>query len=129
MINVLSVCGLVLCIVIINKLLENYSKEYIILITICASIIILIYVSGYISTTLDFLNQLLEVSSSSDIYSVLLKALGICIVTNLSVDICKDSNQNALSSVVLITGKIAILLISIPLLKELYTVVSQLINS
>lgn len=129
MINVLSVCGLVLCIVLINKLLENHSKEYIILITICASIVILIYVSGYISTTLDFLNQLLEVSNNSDIYSVLLKALGICIVTNLSIDVCKDSNQNALSGVVLITGKVAILLISIPLLKELYTVVIQLIDS
>lgn len=129
MINVLSVCGLILCIVIINKLLENHSKEYIVLITICASIVVLIYVSGYISTTLDFLNQLLEVSNNSDIYSVLLKALGICIVTNLSIDICKDSNQNTLSGVVLITGKIAILLISIPLLKELYTVVIQLINS
>ncbi|MCC8069362.1 MAG: stage III sporulation AC/AD family protein [Ruminococcus sp.] len=128
MINIISVCGLVVCVVILNKLLENYSKEYIILISIGASILILIYLSSYITSVLDFLNQLLTtLGDNNDIYTLLLKSLGICIVTNFAIDICKDANQNALSSVVLIVGKVSMLLLSIPLLQELFNVITNLI--
>lgn len=129
MINILSICGLVICVVTLNKLLENHSKEYSILISIGASILILVYLSSYITSAIEFLNQLLSVlGNSNDIYTLLLKSLGICIVTNLAIDICKDANQNALSSVVLIAGKVSILLLSIPLLQELFNVITQLIN-
>ena len=129
MINILSICGLVVCVVVINRLLENTSKEYSILISIGASIIILMYLSNYITSVTEFLNQLLAfIDSSNDIYTLLLKSLGICIVTNFAMDICKDANQNTLSSVVFIGGKVSILLLSIPLLQELFNTIVQLVN-
>jgi stage III sporulation protein AD len=126
MINILLVCGLVLCVAMLNKLLESHAKEYVLLITICAIVIVVLYVSNYLSSTLDFLKVLLSTLNDNDIYTILLKTLGICIVTNISVDVCKDANQNALSGVVLLTGKIAILSLSIPLLQELYYLVKKL---
>ncbi|MEE7581933.1 MAG: SpoIIIAC/SpoIIIAD family protein [Oscillospiraceae bacterium] len=129
MINILSICGLVICVVVINRLLENTSKEYSILISIGASILILMYLSNYITSVTEFLNQLLAfIDSSNDIYTLLLKSLGICIVTNIAMDICKDANQNTLSSVVFIGGKVSILLLSIPLLQELFNTIVQLVN-
>ena len=127
MINIVSVCGLVICIVLINKILEGSAKEYTLLITILASVIVLIYLSTYVVSILDFLNELFNtLSVANDTYSILLKSLGICIITNLAMDICKDANQNAISSIVFITGKVAILLLSIPLLEELFYTIKQL---
>lgn len=113
--------------VLLSRLLESHSKEYVVPLTLCASVAVLLYVCSYVSEVLDFLRRLLEATQSSDAYTVLVKALGICAVTNLAVDVCRDANQNALSGVVLTTGKVAILLLSIPLLSELFEVVTQLL--
>jgi stage III sporulation protein AD len=128
MISILLVCGLVLCVVMLNRLLESHAKEYVLLVTLCAIVLVVAYVSKYLSSTLEFLRVLLSALDDNDIYTTLLKTLGICVVTNVCMDVCKDSNQNALSGVVLITGKVAILSLSIPLLQELYYLVQGLIN-
>jgi stage III sporulation protein AD len=90
---------------------------------------ILVYTSGYVSTLLEFIRDMLEYTSNSDVYAILLKALGICIVTNVAMDVCKDSHQSTLCGVVLLVGKVAILLVAMPLLQELFDTVATLTNS
>jgi stage III sporulation protein AD len=118
----------VLCVVLLNSILNTHAKEYALILMLCVSVGILIYLSGYVSTLLDFIRQLLEYTSNSDIYAILLKALGICVVTNIAMDVCKDSHQNTLCGVVLLVGKVAILLIAIPLLQEIFNTTVMLIN-
>lgn len=129
MISVLSVCGIVVCVVVLNRVLETHAREYTLLVTLCASVAVWLYLSGWLSSTLDFIYLLLDVLGDSDVYSILLKTLGISIVTNLAMDVCKDANQNALSGVVLVVGKVAILSLAIPLLRELFYTVQSLIYS
>lgn len=128
MINILSVCGVVFCIVILSKVLEKTSKEYVILISIVSCLMILSYLLLQLTPILDLIYQLTSIlNDGQDIYILLLKSLGICIVTNLAVDICKDSGETALSSVVLMCGKVCILILSIPLLNELISIIRQVI--
>ena len=47
--------------------------------------------------------------------SVLMRSLGICILTQFAVDSCKDAGESALASKVELAGKIAVLLIALPL--------------
>lgn len=127
--NVLSVFAIVLCVVLLNRLLDTHAKEYSLLITLCASVSILVYTSEYVRTLLDYIELLLDYTSNSDIYNVLLKALGICVVTNIAMDVCKDSHQSTLCGIVLLVGKVAVLLVSLPLLRELFNVVVTLTTS
>ncbi|MGN1411611.1 MAG: SpoIIIAC/SpoIIIAD family protein [Oscillospiraceae bacterium] len=128
MINILSVCGLVFCIVILSKVLEKTSKEYVILISIVSCLMILSYLLLQLTPILDLIYQLTNIlNDGEDIYILLLKSLGICIVTNLAVDVCKDSGETALSSVVLMCGKVCMLILSIPLLNELISIIRQVI--
>ena len=128
--NILSICGLVFCVIVLFKVLEKTSKEYSVIISILCSVMILSYIVLEITPLLDLINQLTEfLNGGEDIYIILLKSLGICIVTNISMDICKDNGETALSSIILMCGKISILILSIPLLNELISVIRQVIST
>lgn len=130
MINIISICGLVFCIVILSKILEKTSKEYVVIISIISCILILSYLVSQLEPILDLIRQLTKyLNDGEDIYIVLLKSLGICIVTNLAVDVCKDTGETALSSIVLMSGKISILMLSLPLLNEFISIIRQVIYS
>lgn len=128
MISIISICSLVFCIVILSKVLEKTSKEYVVIISIISSVLILSYLINQLSPILDLIHQLSGIlNDGEDIYIVLLKSLGISIVTNLAIDICKDNGETALSSIILMSGKVCILILSIPLLNELISIIRQVV--
>ena len=61
--------------------------------------------------------------------SILFKTLGICFVTQLASDACTDAGQTAIASKIEIAGRVAVLLISLPLFNVLLSIASQLINA
>jgi len=50
-------------------------------------------------------------------FSMLVKALGICVTTQLAADICRDSGSNALANIVELAGRLLVLALTLPLLK------------
>lgn len=118
-----------LCIIaaVMCKLLERYCKEQAVFVSIGACSIVLmvvmIFISPFINTIIDLFNS---VGVDSAYIEVIFKALGICYITQLAYDICKDCNENALATVAELAGKTAIIVITMPLIQKLITVVSKL---
>ena len=52
-------------------------------------------------------------------YTMLVKALGICITTQLAADICRDSGSVALANTVELGGRLLVLGLTLPLLKSI----------
>jgi len=52
-------------------------------------------------------------------FSMLAKALGICITTQLAADICRDSGSASLANAVELGGRLLILALTLPLLKSI----------
>ena len=52
----------------------------------------------------------------------IIKAAGICIVTNFSVGLCADFGQSSLAEKVQMTGKVALLILSLPILQNVLEV-------
>jgi len=52
-------------------------------------------------------------------YTMLVKALGVCITTQLAADICRDSGSNALANIVELGGRLLVLGLTLPLLKSI----------
>ncbi|MBE6667408.1 MAG: hypothetical protein E7607_03755 [Ruminococcaceae bacterium] len=68
------------------------------------------------------ISELLEITDGQglDIYSkVLIKALGLALLTKICSDICRDCGEGTLASGVELCGKLAILLLCIPMIGEL----------
>jgi len=52
-------------------------------------------------------------------YTMLVKALGVCVTTQLAADICRDSGSNSLANTVELGGRLLVLGLTLPLLKSI----------
>ena len=77
---------------------------------------------------IDYLNTLVQPYSQKYI-TLLMKTVGISLLTATAADICRDSGESAIASKVELVGKCEILLLSLPLLKDitelLFTVMEE----
>lgn len=115
--------------VCLSTVLKPQRPEYIFLIRICAVVIIFLFIVEDIA---NFITNILSVFSAFNIssahISLLLKVVGISIVTDFVCDSLKDSGESSLSNVVSISSKFMILYMSLPLLNGLIIFCLQLVK-
>ena len=71
---------------------------------------------------------LADIGSGSRYLVVVFKCLGICFLTQLGTDICRDSGENALASQLELAGRAAVLTAAIPLFSAAAETVRVLLN-
>jgi len=52
-------------------------------------------------------------------FTMLIRALGICITSQIAADICRDSCSNSLANIVELAGRLLILALTVPLLQSI----------
>lgn len=65
---------------------------------------------------------------NTEYLTLLLKALGVSVLTQLAADACRDSGETALSNKVELAGKVTILLLCLPLVKAMIQLSAGLIK-
>ena len=108
---------------IIIVVLRQYHPEYALLTAVISGGLILIFLSLELASPLFTLIKMLNsYGVSNGLTSYILKALGICILTNFSVGLCTDFGQTSLAAKVEMAGKVAILILSLPILQNILEV-------
>ena len=120
----IGIIGAVICVVI-----NQYKPEYTVLVSLATGMILLILAVPYLSSILDYVNEFISLGKIDVAYAkIVVKALGICVVTHLASDTCKDCGQTSIASKIELGGKVSILAISIPLFVSVLETVQKLIN-
>ncbi len=65
--------------------------------------------------------------AKNNIYNSHFKSLGICHLTQIASETCKDCGFNSIASKVELAGKIAIVLLTLPMLESLIKTIEKLI--
>ncbi len=127
--NVLGVAAAALVICAIAVLIRQYKPEYSMVISLLAGIVILFAVCSGVLPVLDRLREYAEHAGVSGEYlDVLIKAIGICYLTQFSADSCRDAGESSLAGKVELAGKIAILISALPLLDSVISMAVNLIE-
>lgn len=71
---------------------------------------------------IDYINEITADSLLEPYAGTLLKALGVGLITQTTAEVCRDSGETAVAGKVELLGKAEILLLSLPLLRELLSV-------
>ena len=78
------------------------------------------------------LNYLVELQRlfhlPDDLISILLKAVGIALVAELSASICADAGNASLGKMLQILGGAAVLTLSVPMFRALMTIIKEMIG-
>ncbi|MEE1245515.1 MAG: SpoIIIAC/SpoIIIAD family protein [Acutalibacteraceae bacterium] len=111
--KVLAICFITAFICLI---LKGQRNEFAFLISAFASVLILLFLIKNVIVPLTVLQQKIEMYGINISYfKTALKALGIGYITNFTADSCRDAGQAALASKAELAGKIALFILSVPL--------------
>jgi len=118
--DMIAVAGIALIGAAISLLLKQYKPEYAMMVGIAVGILIFIEIFSKGRETFTMISDLLEKTQVPVEYSVILfKSLGICFITQIGADSCRDAGENAIASKVELAGKMAILILAVPMFTNL----------
>ncbi len=128
--DILTVAGVAIIAAAISVLIKQYKPEYAFAVNLVAGIVILVFVIVASAPIIAEIRDLVSQTGISGEYIViLLKALGICFITQLAADICRDSGVVSIATKVETAGKIAVLLVALPLFERILSIAKALINA
>lgn len=125
----LSVVGIAVAAAGTAILLKQYKPEYAFGVSIIAGVIFLLFVVTKIGSVADEITSFITTSGiASEHYGIVLRCLGICLLTNAAAETCKDCGQSSIASKVVIAGKAIILVLAFPLFTELMNIVRAILE-
>ncbi|MCI9455933.1 MAG: stage III sporulation protein AD [Oscillospiraceae bacterium] len=124
-----AVVGIGLIAAMMSVLLRQYRPEFALLTALAATILIFTGMSQWLIPAAQRVRELLEQEPElAGSAAILLKAVGVCFITQLACDLCRDAGENAIAARVETAGKAAILLISLPLFEQVLELVMVLLR-
>lgn len=110
-------------------LIKQYRPELSLFAQVAGLVAILVVGMAIISKVISYCESVFSESLIDSGYlTLLLKALGIAVVSKIGGDLCRDSGNSALAFGVELAAKAAILLLTLPMLKNLADVTSGLLK-
>ena len=127
--DIISAAAIAILSAILAVVVKQYKPEYAIVVSLAATVIILLSViSVIIPIVSELRNMMDDVAIDYKYITVLIKAVGICYITQFASDTCRDAGQIAISNKIELAGKIAICLSAIPLYKDLISLIQAIIG-
>ena len=109
--------------------LKQYKPEYAVFISLACSVVVILYLLLGVSDIAAELEALLSGTLiPSELLGVVFKALGICILTELAGQTCKDAGEGAIATKIELAGRIALLFVGMPLFLQLLETAARLIS-
>ena len=120
---VICIAAAVMC-----KLVEKNNREFSLVIALAAALAVMVYVLMKLTQITDIVDDLFSKAGVNKQYAqIIYKALGICYITQLGSNCCRDCGESGLASAVETAGRIAILVVSLPLFNAITDIIEKLL--
>ena len=127
--SIISVGALAVAAAVFVVLLRPKNGEIALLLGAACSVAILVLVFSQASAVLDTVGKIIAAADISSSYvAVLLKAVGICLVTEFAVNTCKDAGSQSLACNVSLAGKLMVTVAALPLYIDILNSVLSLVK-
>ncbi len=123
----LALVGGALVALVAVTLLKGQKSEFAAFVSLGASILLLAAAWGILTPILDEIRLELDASGFGEYVAPIFKALGITLAVQLASELCRDSGESALASRLELIGRAELLLLALPLLRELLTLARGLL--
>ena len=127
--NILSVCAIAVVAVIVALTLRPKNAEIALMLTIACSVLILISLLTQANRIVGTVNSIVAASQINTGYlAILLKVVGICLLTEFAVNTCHDAGSQSLAGNVSLAGKLLVTVTALPLYTDILNTVIGLIH-
>lgn len=109
--------------------LRAKNGEIALVLTIAASVLLLLQVIGSASQVVSSVQNIVAVSGIDTGYlAILLKVIGVCLLTEFTANTCRDAGSSALAANVTLAGKLTASVLALPLYRDVLNAVLQVIT-
>lgn len=122
--NMVSIGVLAIVTAVLAIVLKPKSGEIAVLMTAACAVMILLSVLTEAKTVVDTVQRIVSTAQISTGYiAILLKVIGICLLTEFTANTCRDAGSAALAANVTLAGKILVTVTSLPLYADILNTV------
>lgn len=126
--DIIKFCGIAIAAVMLILLVKQTREEFSPLMSLAVCIAFFIAAITSFTPVTEYVKEITSGSLLGPYTGTLLKALGIGLVTQTTAEVCRDSGETAVAGKVELLGKTEILLLSLPLMRELLQAASEVMN-
>ena len=127
--NLFALVGLGIVAAIIAVVLKQHRPEFAMMVSVAAGALIL---GGVLVGMLPVIHQIRQIFATTAVpqqyVQILFQALGLCFVTQIACDACKDAGESAIGAKIELAGKISVMVISLPLFTQVLDIVRVLLR-
>lgn len=125
----MQVFGIAAVCLLLAVFLKSQNKMFALLVTLGGAVLIFLISSDAAFSVFDTLADIEDSAGYTGTYiTMMLKVLGISIVTQVVCDICRDNGESALASQTEIASKIMVLAMLLPLFQTVIQIVTGLVK-
>ena len=112
-----------------KKMLAGTPVALLLLLTVAAAVTLLLSVLGSASAVIETVRQIVAVSGVSTGYlAIMLKVIGICLLTEFAANTCRDAGSSALAANVTLAGKLLVTAAALPLYADILNLVTAMLS-
>lgn len=101
-------------------MLRQYRPEYAVFVSLACSVLVVLYLLQGVAQVMEEMGELLENAMLPEgLLQVVVKCLGVCVLTELAGQTCRDAGEQAIGAKVELAGKVTLVLVSLPLFERL----------
>lgn len=125
--EIIKISIIILIAVILINTLPLYDKNISSMITISTCVIVMVYVVHIIRPAFDTIKSIINNETNID-FVLIFKCMGISLITQFVADIASDSGNKALANQMIFVGKLAIVILAMPIFVKVLEIIGQFIK-
>lgn len=126
--NVVAICGFAVVSALAVALLRQLRSEIASVASAVLGICIFIAVVKTLSPFVEYVKEIASGQGVEGFFLIMLKALAVSVVCRMSSEICRDCGEAGLGAKVELIGKAGIVLLSLPIIKQLLDVAKDMLG-
>lgn len=124
--EIVKLAVIILITVILVSSLPTFNKEITMLITVSCCIVVMLYTTKEIVPAIKYVQAVAQKISFNGL-DIVFKAVGVGFITQFVADIATDCGNKALSNQMIFIGRIAILILAMPVFLQIFEIIEGLL--
>ena len=118
-----------MCVLFCSLVLRERNRETALIVSVAGVAILFFSAIGKLYEIVEYVQNISSFSPSVSVYiKLMLKILGISLITQIVCDICRDNGENALASMTAIAAKLIVVSMIIPLFETVINIIGGLVK-
>ena len=121
--------GISVCVLFCSLMVRETNRQFAFIMSVCGVALLFFTATGELAKIINSVSGFSAMSSTAAQYiRLMMKILGISLLTQVVCDICRDNGENALASMTSIVAKIIIVSLILPLFETVINIIGGLVK-